>query len=268
MHAGNVGCRLDLTEVPDHAVVADADPRRVARILRNFVHNAIDHSEGRCIEVALAADDETVAVRVRDHGVGLRPGDEKRVFERFWRADAARAPHHRRYRAGVVDRARGRAPARWPYRRVRRTRQRRRVPPRSCRAGPARPRARHRCGCGAAPNERPHRTGAAGEQSAAPSLRGRCSAAGSIAALLAVGACAGLPHPHRWSDNRDRMIMQSASARYVGPGCMVRRIWIPTVPGPACRSTATCGIPPWGRRLGPLPVRPLGSGKTGMAGLG
>ncbi|MGZ4664363.1 MAG: MtrAB system histidine kinase MtrB [Frankiaceae bacterium] len=91
MHAENVGCRLDLTEVPDHAVVADADPRRVARILRNLVHNAIDHSEGRCIEVALAADDETVAVRVRDHGVGLRPGDEKRVFERFWRADAARA---------------------------------------------------------------------------------------------------------------------------------------------------------------------------------
>ena len=55
------------------------------------MHNAIEHSEGRDIEVALAADDETVAVRVRDHGVGLRPGDEKRVFERFWRADAARA---------------------------------------------------------------------------------------------------------------------------------------------------------------------------------
>jgi len=77
--------------VPDEAVVADADPRRVARILRNLVHNAIEHSEGRGIEVALAADDHTVAVRVRDHGVGLRPGDEERVFERFWRADAARA---------------------------------------------------------------------------------------------------------------------------------------------------------------------------------
>ena len=91
VHAVNVGCRLDLTQVPDEAVVADADPRRVARILRNLVHNAIEHSEGRGIEVALAADDQTVAVRVRDHGVGLRPGDEERVFERFWRADAARA---------------------------------------------------------------------------------------------------------------------------------------------------------------------------------
>jgi len=91
VHAVNVGCRLDLTQVPDEAVVADADPRRVARVLRNLVHNAIEHSEGRGIEVALAADDQTVAVRVRDHGVGLRPGDEERVFERFWRADAARA---------------------------------------------------------------------------------------------------------------------------------------------------------------------------------
>jgi two-component system sensor histidine kinase MtrB len=91
VHAGNVGCCLDLSRVPDQEVEADADPRRLARILRNLVHNAIEHSEGRDIELALAADDDTVAVLVRDHGVGLRPGDEERVFERFWRADAARA---------------------------------------------------------------------------------------------------------------------------------------------------------------------------------
>jgi len=36
-------------------------------------------------------DSAAVAVSVRDYGVGLRPGDEQRVFERFWRADPARA---------------------------------------------------------------------------------------------------------------------------------------------------------------------------------
>jgi two-component system sensor histidine kinase MtrB len=32
-----------------------------------------------------------VAVAVRDHGVGLKPGEENMVFDRFWRADPARA---------------------------------------------------------------------------------------------------------------------------------------------------------------------------------
>ena len=41
--------------------------------------------------VTCAIDSAAVAVSVRDYGVGLRPGEEQRVFERFWRADPARA---------------------------------------------------------------------------------------------------------------------------------------------------------------------------------
>jgi two-component system, OmpR family, sensor histidine kinase MtrB len=41
--------------------------------------------------VTVAADRDAVAVAVRDHGVGLAPGEEQLVFERFWRADPARA---------------------------------------------------------------------------------------------------------------------------------------------------------------------------------
>jgi two-component system sensor histidine kinase MtrB len=43
------------------------------------------------VEVALATDDVAVAVTVRDHGVGLKPGEEQLVFNRFWRADPSRA---------------------------------------------------------------------------------------------------------------------------------------------------------------------------------
>ena len=77
--------------LPAGEVVAEVDPRRVERILRNLVGNAIEHGEGRPVVIAMDADDEAVAVTVRDHGVGLRPGESSLVFNRFWRADPARA---------------------------------------------------------------------------------------------------------------------------------------------------------------------------------
>lgn len=72
-------------------VIAEADPRRVERVLRNLVVNAIEHGDGRDVVVRLATADGAVAVAVRDYGVGLKPGEATRVFNRFWRADPARA---------------------------------------------------------------------------------------------------------------------------------------------------------------------------------
>jgi len=77
-------------DIPEEPVVADVDGRRVERILRNLLVNAIEHSEGRPVEVCLRGDDSAVAVTVRDHGVGLRPGEAALVFDRFWRADPSR----------------------------------------------------------------------------------------------------------------------------------------------------------------------------------
>ncbi|WLW54577.1 MtrAB system histidine kinase MtrB [Streptomyces sp. YU58] len=72
-------------------VVAEADARRVERVLRNLVVNAVEHGEGRDVVVKLAAAGGAVAIAVRDYGVGLKPGEATRVFSRFWRADPARA---------------------------------------------------------------------------------------------------------------------------------------------------------------------------------
>jgi two-component system, OmpR family, sensor histidine kinase MtrB len=74
-----------------HPVVAEADARRVERVLRNLVVNAVEHGEGRDVIVFLASGAGAVAVAVRDYGVGLKPGEATRVFNRFWRADPARA---------------------------------------------------------------------------------------------------------------------------------------------------------------------------------
>jgi two-component system, OmpR family, sensor histidine kinase MtrB len=70
--------------------VAEIDPRRVERILRNLVVNAIEYGEGRPVTVQLGVNENAVAVTIRDSGVGLRPGEAALVFTRFWRADPAR----------------------------------------------------------------------------------------------------------------------------------------------------------------------------------
>jgi len=79
-----------VTSLPHHPVVAEIDARRVDRILRNLIYNAIDHADGKPVELELAADDDVLAITVTDHGVGLRPGEAGLVFNRFWRADPSR----------------------------------------------------------------------------------------------------------------------------------------------------------------------------------
>ena len=88
--AVRAGSVLDLW-VPVMPMIAEVDGRRVERILRNLVGNAVEHGEGRPVQVTLASNPTSVAITVRDHGVGLRPGEEKLVFNRFWRADPSRA---------------------------------------------------------------------------------------------------------------------------------------------------------------------------------
>ncbi|WP_214107612.1 MtrAB system histidine kinase MtrB [Acrocarpospora catenulata] len=77
--------------LPNEPCMAECDTRRVERILRNLLFNAIEHGEGKDIAVILGADRDAVAIAVRDHGVGLRQGEENMVFDRFWRADPSRA---------------------------------------------------------------------------------------------------------------------------------------------------------------------------------
>ncbi|NPC95932.1 MtrAB system histidine kinase MtrB [Nocardioides sp. zg-DK7169] len=84
-----------VVRAPDHPCLAEADIRRIERIVRNLVTNAIDHADtagrGDEIVVEVAGDDHAAAITVRDHGVGLAPGESALVFNRFWRADPARA---------------------------------------------------------------------------------------------------------------------------------------------------------------------------------
>lgn len=68
-----------------------ADIRRVERILRNLLSNALDHADGKEIVVSIEATESEVAIGVRDFGPGLDESALIRVFDRFWRADPSRA---------------------------------------------------------------------------------------------------------------------------------------------------------------------------------
>ena len=72
-------------------LLINADARRVERILRNLLNNAIDHADSKPIDVYLEYNENDVAVAVRDYGVGIDENSLLRVFDRFWRADPSRS---------------------------------------------------------------------------------------------------------------------------------------------------------------------------------
>ena len=88
--AEKVGCRV-IFNPPKYPCAAELDTRRVTRIVRNLLVNAIEHSEGNPVVITTDSSETAVALRVSDHGVGMSPEVTSQVFDRFYRADPARA---------------------------------------------------------------------------------------------------------------------------------------------------------------------------------
>ena len=83
--------RIVTLQAPSTSIMVDVDPRRIKRIIRNLISNALDHREGKRVDVRIAETDNEVSVGVRDYGSGFNFVDRKMLFERFWRADSSRA---------------------------------------------------------------------------------------------------------------------------------------------------------------------------------
>jgi len=93
-HATPLAVRKDVwvaAYLADGPVTADFDRRRVERVVRNLLVNAIEYAESGPVEVRVASNATAVAVHVRDYGVGMAKDQVAHVFDRFWRADPARA---------------------------------------------------------------------------------------------------------------------------------------------------------------------------------
>lgn len=71
---------------------AIGDAERLHQVVANLVENALRYSPSTStIEVHAARQGDDVVLEVLDEGPGIPPGEEERVFERFYRADAARS---------------------------------------------------------------------------------------------------------------------------------------------------------------------------------
>ena len=95
---------------PDDDVIAEVDARRVERILRNLVGNAIEHGAGKPIEITLAANRTAAAVTVRDFGVGPELGRRPARLRPVLAGRPVAGAHRRRQRARAC-RSASRTPA-------------------------------------------------------------------------------------------------------------------------------------------------------------
>jgi signal transduction histidine kinase len=70
---------------------ADVDPNRTKQALANLMDNAVKYTpEGGKISVACEQVDQSIAVHVRDNGIGIPPEEQPRIWERLYRGDKSR----------------------------------------------------------------------------------------------------------------------------------------------------------------------------------
>ena len=68
------------------------DELRLRELLLNLVDNAIKYSQpGGKVEISLVTEGTIARLSVLDHGIGIPPEAQRRIFDRFYRTDAARA---------------------------------------------------------------------------------------------------------------------------------------------------------------------------------
>jgi len=73
--------------VNGYSAVVTGDPEELRTAVSNVLDNAIKYS-GNNVDIAVSIevpDEKRLAVKVRDHGVGIPPSELKRVFKRFYR---------------------------------------------------------------------------------------------------------------------------------------------------------------------------------------
>jgi len=82
------GCALSLRA--DAPVLGRWDQTRLDGVVTNLLSNGIKYGSGKPIEIVVEGDDETARLRVQDHGIGIAPEDQARIFERFERGVSER----------------------------------------------------------------------------------------------------------------------------------------------------------------------------------
>jgi two-component system phosphate regulon sensor histidine kinase PhoR len=78
-------------DIPDEACWVRADPMALRQILANLAENAVRYTQAGSVTLFATREPHGVRVGVRDTGIGIPPEHLDRIFERFYRVDAARS---------------------------------------------------------------------------------------------------------------------------------------------------------------------------------
>jgi signal transduction histidine kinase len=78
------GCEVEL-EAPQRSVRGTWDRVRLEQIVNNLLSNAAKYGAGKPIKIAIGGDERTASLSIRDHGIGIAPEDQERIFQRFER---------------------------------------------------------------------------------------------------------------------------------------------------------------------------------------
>ncbi|MFL5308515.1 MAG: ATP-binding protein [Polyangia bacterium] len=99
----NAGCSLSIVITGSTGqkspIVGRWDRLRLDEVITNFLSNAVKYGAGKPIQIRVAASDTTATVEVEDHGIGISPTDQERLFRRF--ARVASSDHYGGFGLGL-----------------------------------------------------------------------------------------------------------------------------------------------------------------------
>ena len=99
----SAGCSLSIVVTapsgPKGPIVGRWDRLRLDEIVTNFLSNAIKYGAGKPIQLRASATDAHAILEVEDHGIGISPADQERLFKRF--ARVASAEHYGGFGLGL-----------------------------------------------------------------------------------------------------------------------------------------------------------------------
>lgn len=88
----DVAARAGVTlSVQGDDISADVDALKIGQVISNLVENAIRHSGTKDVKVEVAARADGACVAVIDHGRGIPPEEQEKIFHRFYRVDKSRS---------------------------------------------------------------------------------------------------------------------------------------------------------------------------------
>ncbi len=87
--ATRVQCVLSL-RFGSETLIGRWDRMRLEQVVTNLLSNALKYGPGKPVEIALSAGDDKIRLAVTDHGIGIAPEDQARLFQRFERMVSAR----------------------------------------------------------------------------------------------------------------------------------------------------------------------------------